>query len=63
MEDSIYPTREGYCTVWRLRSNNEIHRLDGPAIEWNDGIVEYWLNGKLHSIEEWDRLRKLLWLA
>lgn len=23
---------------------NEIHRLDGPAIIWNDGLEEYWIN-------------------
>jgi hypothetical protein len=25
-----------------------LHREDGPAIEWNDGFKEWWLNGKLH---------------
>ena len=28
--------------------NEELHREDGPAIEWNDGTKEWWLDGKLH---------------
>ena len=25
-----------------------LHRLDGPAIEWANGHKEWWVNGKLH---------------
>jgi hypothetical protein len=28
--------------------NGQLHREDGPAIEWVDGSKEWWLNGKLH---------------
>ena len=31
---------------WYL--NGEIHREDGPAVEWADGSKFWWLNGKLH---------------
>ena len=28
--------------------NGELHRADGPAIEWADGSKSWWLYGKLH---------------
>ena len=31
---------------WTL--NDQLHREDGPAIEWADGTKQWWLNGKLH---------------
>ena len=34
---------------WRL--NGELHRTDGPAIEWADGRKEWRLNGKLHRTD------------
>ena len=33
-------------TEWRLNGN--LHREDGPAIEWTDGTKAWWLNGKCH---------------
>ena len=32
--------------LWYL--NDELHRIDGPAIEWADGSKSWYLNGKLH---------------
>lgn len=29
-------------------SKNQLHRLDGPAIEYRDGQKEWWVNGKRH---------------
>ena len=26
------------------RQHGQIHRVDGPAIEWRNGSVEWWLN-------------------
>jgi hypothetical protein len=31
---------------WYL--DGKLHRVDGPALEWDDGTKEWWLNGKLH---------------
>ena len=31
--------------------NGELHRTDGPAIEWTDGSKEWWLNGELHRTD------------
>jgi hypothetical protein len=28
--------------------NDELHREDGPAIEWVDGSKEWFINGNLH---------------
>ena len=27
---------------------HQLHRIDGPAIEWNNGHKEWWINGRLH---------------
>jgi hypothetical protein len=34
--------RTEYLKNWKL------HRVDGPAIVWNNGMVAYYINGKLH---------------
>ena len=31
-------------------SGGDLHRLDGPAIEYESGDVEWWVHGKLHRI-------------
>ena len=46
--------------AWFIK--NKLHRLDGPAVEDAHGTKEYWIDDKLYSFEEWDRLRKMLWL-
>lgn len=33
---------------WYL--NGELHREDGPAIEWTDGRKAWYLNGRLHRV-------------
>lgn len=62
------------CQVWRIGGpKGKIHRVDGPAIEWENGNVEWWLNDFLDrengpavqfyhdesTIEEWWRNGKL----
>jgi hypothetical protein len=34
---------------WRLNGN--LHRVDGPAVEWENGHKEWWLNGKRHRVD------------
>ena len=29
-------------------SKGQLHREDGPAIEWSNGIKEWWIDGKRH---------------
>jgi hypothetical protein len=31
--------------------DKDLHREDGPAIEWADGGKEWWVNGKLHRVD------------
>jgi hypothetical protein len=40
----------------------KLHRIDGPAIEYKNGDKEYFLDNNKYSFEEWDRLRKMMWL-
>jgi hypothetical protein len=39
-----------------------LHREDGPAAEFTDGLKEWWLNGKLHRVDgpaiEADKFKK-----
>jgi hypothetical protein len=34
---------------WRLKG--ELHRVNGPAIEWPSGTKEWWVNGKRHRLD------------
>ena len=43
-----------YDNVWRA------HCLDGPAIKYDSGEEQYWIDGKQYSISEWKRVKKLL---
>ena len=31
--------------------NGQLHRADGPAIEYANGDKEYWVNGSLHRTD------------
>ena len=33
------------------RLNGNLHRTDGPAIEWETGDKEWWIDGKLHRLD------------
>ncbi len=49
------------CWNW-----GELHRVNGPAIEWANGSKEWWLNGKLHRTDgpaiEWTNGTKYWYL-
>ena len=38
-----------------LDSDKVLHREDGPAREWADGDVDYFIKGKYCTREEWER--------
>ena len=40
--DSINGTRRYYT------SENKLHREDGPAVIWEEGCLEWWINGLRH---------------
>jgi hypothetical protein len=31
--------------------NDNLHREDGPALEYDNGDKQYWVNGKLHRLD------------
>ena len=31
--------------------SKQLHRLDGPAVEWNSGSKEWYVEGKLHRLD------------
>ena len=39
--------------------SKQLHRVDGPAIEWADGDKSWYLNGKYHRVDgpaiEWEK--------
>ncbi len=40
----------------RIEYRNEkgyLHRTDGPAIEWSDSSISYYLNDKRYLEQEW----------
>lgn len=37
-------------TEWKNEEGN-LHRLDGPAIEYSNGDKSYWENGKRHRLD------------
>lgn len=35
---------------WK-NEKGQLHRIGGPAIEWNDGTKEWYINGNLHRVD------------
>ena len=44
-----------FGTTVYYNADNELHRTDGPAIEYANGYKEYWVNGRELSKEEFER--------
>lgn len=36
--------------LW-YNKNNQLHRLDGPAVEYADGSNEWYVNGRKHRLD------------
>ena len=36
---------------WRDFDSKKLHRIDGPAVEYANGVKEYWVDGRLHRID------------
>ena len=49
MSESTMSTDEWGNKFWR-NSKKKYHRTDGPALEFENGNKEWWLNGILHRI-------------
>ena len=43
------------------------HRDDGPAVQWQDGSMEWWVNGKKHREDgpavQWSNGSKEWWVS
>jgi hypothetical protein len=39
-----------YGKRWRNQEGN-YHRLDGPAVEWDNGDTIWWVNGRRHRLD------------
>ena len=49
-----------YVVIWPNGTkfwvvNCELHNIEGPAIKWCDGSVDYWIEGKWHSEDAYRR--------
>ena len=49
-EESTFTIDENGDKFWRNKEG-ELHRIDGPAIEYSDGTKEWYKMGKLHRID------------
>jgi len=51
----------------KLMIYKELHREDGPAIEWADGCKEWWIDGQRHRVDgpacEWSDGGKEWWYS
>ena len=54
MKNGMHLEADG-CKVWY--KNNELHREDGPAIEWKNGDKNYYLNNKL---AKWFKIKHII---
>jgi hypothetical protein len=52
---SFEPTKGGNYIIVKFddrieyrNANGDLHRIDGPAIEWFDGTNSWWINGLRH---------------
>ena len=48
MNKATCTTDEYGTKQWYL--NGQLHRADGPAVEWADGDKHWFLDGKLHRL-------------
>lgn len=54
-------TRQDITTITReWCCDGELHRDDGPAVEWSDGRVEHWEHGR-RKIKIFQRARKWIY--
>jgi hypothetical protein len=44
---------------WYL--NGQLHRTDGPAVEWPSGNKSWCINGTYYSEEDFNVIKEVLW--
>jgi hypothetical protein len=50
MTDLKYKTDIYGTRVWR-NDAGQLHRLDGPAVEYMDGYRSWWIDGRFHRLD------------
>ena len=45
------PTKDHLYFLDGLLNITKFHRIDGPAIEWDFGGFDWWVNGKRHRLD------------
>ena len=51
-------TVDKYKTICWYNEKNQLHRLNGPAIEWADGTKEWYVEGKRMTKKEFSGYMK-----
>jgi hypothetical protein len=51
MDEELSITIDKYGTKYWRNEKRQIHRLDGPAVEYNNGDKEWYQNGSLHRLD------------
>jgi hypothetical protein len=51
MDDKSILIEDEYGNKYWTRKDEKFHRLDGPAVEYNNGHKEWYQNGKLHRLD------------
>lgn len=57
-EDGIQKIR--FKDRWEYKKNSKLHRLDGPAIDFDRGGGGYFIEGKKMEFEDWKPVAKKL---
>jgi starvation-inducible outer membrane lipoprotein len=50
-QESVMTVDADGSRLWYL--NGQLHRTDGPAVEWADGSRQWWINGQWFSFKDW----------
>ena len=51
MDNDLIREVDKYGTIRYYNKERQLHRLDGPAVEYNDGSKEWYQNGNLHRLD------------
>ena len=54
-----YPEKDQFGTI-RWYQDNNLHRLDGPALEWSNGDKSWFYKGKYISCSSQQEFEKII---
>lgn len=58
MENGKHKYNLGKLSVEKWYLNGLLHREDGPAVEWSNGVTDWWLNGNRYDKEDFHQCLK-----